>query len=227
MPKQESRPLFVHFHNPQTLIFADEAPLLALLTADKHFKQLTDSPAPVTPDPNQPPAAPPTPPPTPPAPGANPTPTDVPTPSPVALLEPFMTIKPALKATMDSMEARGADSSDKVLFASATDLDAARFPAPVSVDRVKYLWNPRQIWDVTLLLQERNPRIRTLGVALLQKDARIFRLRNELTCPLDNDAKNLQQELADEIAPEVARFIDAHAGSQSGSACQGRGVAAG
>ena len=47
-----------------------------------------------------------------------------------------------------------------------------------------------------------------LGVALVRKDDRLFQLRNELHCPVENDARNLHQELADEVAPDVARFIE-------------------
>src|SRR5207248_2870439 len=40
------------------------------------------------------------------------------------------------------------------------------------------------------------------------KDGPILQMRNEFECPLDNDARNLQTELTDEIAPSVARFVD-------------------
>ena len=32
-------------------------------------------------------------------------------------------------------------------------------------------------------------------------------IETKLTCPLDNDARNVEVELAEDIAPEVARFI--------------------
>ena len=41
LPKQIKRSLCVHFHDPQTMIIADEAPLVALLKENKRFKSYT------------------------------------------------------------------------------------------------------------------------------------------------------------------------------------------
>ncbi|HWY86555.1 MAG TPA: DUF1559 domain-containing protein, partial [Gemmataceae bacterium] len=203
--------LFVHFHNSQTMIFADEAPLVALLKEDKRFKSMGDSAAPQPVD--QPFAK---------SKPANkkgktvaedppPETADTkasPSPAPAARLETYVTIKPALKAMLDRMESTGPDGKYRVLFSSATDLDAARLDGVKPDLKRDFLWFPREIWDVALLLQDRNPRLRVLGVAIVQKDDRVLQIRNDLSCPLDNDARNLQRELAEDIAPDVARFVE-------------------
>ena len=237
MQKQDKRTLYVHIHNPQTLIFADEAPMQAFLRADKHFKELSDkfAPAPeTTPEPNPDPNAPPpkvegeknklkrgvvqggdtqaeapkeapkeaTNPTEPPAEG------EKPKPPPPPRFETYMTVRPALKAILDRMEARTPEFTDKPLFSSATDLERAKLTSAVPEFKNKMLWQPRQAWDVTLMLSERKPRLRTMGSSLMYKDSKVFRVRNELNCPVENDAKALQKELAEEVAVEVARFID-------------------
>jgi hypothetical protein len=250
LPTQEKRALHVHFHNPQTMIFADEAPMVALLKEDKRFKSLSDGAAPVSapaagssptkapadaapsetpaaqkttdqpppkqrpgrpknrPGKNAPKEAPKEPPMETPA-DAPKDATDTPTAPPPApaRVEAYVTIKPGLKAVLDRMETLAGDKN-KILFTSATDLEAARLPDSSLEDKGKSLWSPREIWDVTLLLHDRNPRLRELGVALVRKDDRLFQLRNELHCPVENDARNLHQELADDVAPDVARFIE-------------------
>lgn len=240
-PQRDNRALYVHFHNPQTLIFADEIPMVAFLKEDKRFRTLSDSPTPppTTTDPNQPATSADTPmpmqPPMPmqqtpmamktpmlktpmpmqtpmPMPGSTSpspaTPDDKASAAPVAppRLETYMTIRPELKATLDRMETPSPESQDKILFSSATDLNAARLPAALASG--SFLWYPRQLWDVTHLVRDRNPRLRTLGVALVQKDLRIFRLRNDFECPVENDAKNFEKDLVEDIAVDVARFID-------------------
>ncbi len=182
LSKQE-RPFFVHFHSDQTMIFADETPMVAFLKVDKQFKTSGD----LTPAPTKP--------------GAEAT-----TPPASVRVEAFSTIKPALKAIMDRQELPGADAKE-TWFSSATDLTAARLPSQSSRDGGKPLWSPRQVWDVTLLIPDPNPRIEALGVSLVQKDDRTFRLRNELHCPVENDARILEKELAEDVAPEMARFI--------------------
>ncbi len=44
--RQDNRPLFVHLHNEQTVIFADREPLVAFLQAEGKFKPLSESAAP-------------------------------------------------------------------------------------------------------------------------------------------------------------------------------------
>jgi hypothetical protein len=161
-----NRPLFVHFHDPQTIVFADEAPMAAFLKEDKRFKALIESDA------------------------------KAPAP-PGGRLEPFATIKPALRSMVERMRTVATDGKDMVLFSSAAELDAA-----------EAVLRPRVVWDVTVALQERQPRIRVLGVALLLKGGRFFQMRNELQCPVENDAKVLHDELADNVAYEAAHFIE-------------------
>jgi len=195
--KQDNRATYVHFHNPQTLIVADLAPMVAFLQQDKQFKtmstktELADT-------------------------KEVPPPTDAPTDAAgeksksntTPRVETYITIKPALKDILDRMEATGSDGKEKILFSSATDLEAARLPGANPNDKEKVHWSPREVWDLAFWLQNRNPRLRALGVGLSQKDSLIFQYRNEIQCPVDNDARELQKELAEEKSPEIALFID-------------------
>ncbi len=106
------------------------------------------------------------------------------------------------------MEEPKAGTKSKLLYCSATDLDAARLPGKPAPASNRMLWYPRQVWDATLLLSDSNPRIRTLGVAIAQTDARGFQMRNQLECPADYDARGLETELGEEAAPEMAHFIE-------------------
>ncbi len=182
--KDDKRALFVHFHDSQTILFADEAPMVALLKADKRLKSFSGGEIP----------------------------THVPSGSAdsshAPMQDPWATIKPALKTVLERMEPASANAKDVTFFCSATDMEAAQMPTSPQGTQGKSLWYPRQIWDVTLLLHERNPRIRTLGVALLATAGGTMELRNEILCPLDNDARALETELATEIAPPVARFLE-------------------
>ncbi|MCI0743698.1 MAG: DUF1559 domain-containing protein [Gemmataceae bacterium] len=119
----------------------------------------------------------------------------------------YMTIKPSLKAVLDRMEATSAPN-EKVLFSSATDMDAAKVSVKTPDGRTKNHWQGRQVWDVSLMLQERNPRIRTLGVALVQRTDRIFRLKNEMSCPVDGDARDIDKAMREETCRDIARFLD-------------------
>ena len=163
--------MHVHFHNPQTIIFADEAPADGVAQGGQELRG--DSGAASASQ------------------------------APASRTESYVTIKPSLKVILDAMQVvRG---KEKLLYASATDLDARITPGPAD-SRVKVAWQPRTVWDVTQLLPERNPPLRPS--ALVQRDGRTFAMRNDLYCPLDNDARYLQQELADEAAPAVAKFVE-------------------
>jgi hypothetical protein len=124
--------------------------------------------------------------------------------------EMYRTIKPALKDILDRMEARGAASPDKVLFSSGTDMDAGRIDTstlPEFKDRV--VRRPRQFWDVTLLVTEAKPRIRTLGTVLVQRDrdGMKYQYFNEIACIQELDAQEINRELSERIAPSIAFFI--------------------
>jgi Protein of unknown function (DUF1559) len=182
--KDDKRTLFVHFHDSQTILCADEAPMVALLKADKRLKSFSGGEIP----------------------------THIPTGSAdsshTPMQDPWATIKPALKTLIERMEPVTANAKDMTFFCSATDMEAAQIPTPPQGAKVKSLWYPRQIWDVTLLLQDRNPRMRTLGVALLASAGGTMELRNEILCPLDNDARSLETELAMDVAPTVSHFLE-------------------
>lgn len=123
--------------------------------------------------------------------------------------ETWLTIDPSLKAILDRLQFRAQDSKDKMFYASATDMNSAHLDTskiPEFKDRV--LWHPRQLWDITQLLEERKQRIKAMGTALMQRDARHFQYRAELICTQDADAKELRKELVEKAAPQVARTID-------------------
>ena len=117
--------------------------------------------------------------------------------------EMYMTIKPSLKAILDRMEMRSPDS--KILFSSATDMDATRIESKNGKDTVSR--RPRQFWDVTILLNEKKPRIHNLGTALIQKEMLKYQLRNELTCVQEQDAKDFQDEMIEHTSYQVKNFI--------------------
>jgi hypothetical protein len=272
------RPRYVRFHNPQTLIVGDEAPIVALLKANSQFKLLTDLPPAAAPNQQMnpmyqmppmgmppmgmPPMGSPMQPgntgsegnaagigdeagfgepqtaqlaPTIIAPplnvqsgGQGQSPMGMPPmgmppmgmpmpgmtmPGPnqggIVRSESWLTIDPALKALLDRLQYVSNPAKEKVYFASATDMASARLDTsrlPEFKDRV--LWNPRQLWDITQLLQERKQRIKALGTVLLQRDARIFQYRTELICTQEADAKELHKELREKAAPQVVKAID-------------------
>ena len=91
---------------------------------------------------------------------------------PVTRDDMYLTIRPALKKILDRMEARAADSPDKVLMSSATDMEASRIETSLPEFRDRVVRRPRQFWDITVMLNEPTPRIRTLGTALIQRGGR-------------------------------------------------------
>ena len=123
----------------------------------------------------------------------------------------YTTIKRSLKDILDRMESSGAAGKSKVLFSSATDMEANQVPAkpPDTVAR-----QPRQFWDVSTMLNEGQPRLRALGTVLVQKDkdALKFQLRNRLTCALDGDAQKFHDELIEITSPKITRNIQSATG---------------
>jgi uncharacterized protein (TIGR03067 family) len=119
--------------------------------------------------------------------------------------EMYLTVKVGLKAALDKVEQKAADAKEKILFSSATDMDANRIDLPDVRNAVVRM--PRQFWDVTLLLYERKPFIRTLGVALIQKETLKYQFRNEIICGDDIAAKEFENDLRDRISPQVVKFI--------------------
>ncbi len=315
-PATQNRSMYMHFHNPQTLIVGDEAPIVALLKANSQFKLLTEARAPsATPaqpgpgpgpqqytpgyTPGQPapmPGGQPGPMPglsTPPQPGSLTPPPALPPPmmsslppsehnfaaqedgdvfgepqsaqvAPTILAPPlqpggggqpvsqppmgqpigpmgigpgpmgqmpimpmtpgmpqgqqpptaarsetWLTIDPALKEVLDRLQTRANEARDKVLFASATDLIAARIDTSRVLElKNRVIWHPRQVWDITLLLEERKPRIKTLGAALVQRETRTFQYRSELVCTQEPEARDVHKALVEKAAPQIARSLD-------------------
>ncbi len=144
-------------------------------------------------------------------PGQSPDPTPGTTPpNPAEQLrsETYMTIKPSLKAMLDKMEARPENSKDKILFSAAVDLDAARINTSNPEFKDLVVRQPRQFWDVTLMLTERKPRMRLLGMALIQKEKSHLHYRNQITCAQEQDAKEFHKEILDVAGPKMVRFFD-------------------
>jgi len=142
-----------------------------------------------------------------PNPNPNPNPPKNPQPEPVPVMGDFyMTIRPTLKAMLEKMETRNSDL-EKVLFSSATDMDASRIVATSPEFSNMVVRRPRQVWDITLLLNERKPRIRMLGTGLIQGEQLKYQLRNELTCAQELDAKEFHREMMDKSTPTIATFV--------------------
>lgn len=134
---------------------------------------------------------------------ANPQPE--PNPTPGVSDDNYLTLRQSLRDILRRMEARGTDGKSNVIYSSATDMSAAKIDFRELKDGV--VRRPRQVWDVTLMLTERTPRIRHLGTTLLQHDAMKYQLRNEITCGQELDAEDIRKELTVRTAPAVARFI--------------------
>jgi uncharacterized protein (TIGR03067 family) len=128
---------------------------------------------------------------------------------PALIGDTYMTINPALKAILDRMESRGPDGKDKVLLSSATDMGANCLNITIKPPELKYSVprQPRQFWDVTLLLHETKPHIRYLGTALVQRDTLKYRLRNEITCGVEIDAAGITKQLNERVGKSVAGFL--------------------
>lgn len=125
-------------------------------------------------------------------------------------LRTYLTINPQLKDMLDRLVLREEDSTEKPLFATATNLDAARVPAdrlpPAFRDR--FVWRGKQLWDLTMLLEERKPRISHAGSSLLQKDEHGFQYRTEFECPKEADARELTRIAEQTIVPHFAHGLD-------------------
>lgn len=115
-----------------------------------------------------------------------------------------MTISPHLKAMLDRMELKPADS--ELIFSMATDMTAARLSVSDPEFANQTLWQYRQLWDVTNLLTKRGPQIRHLGASLYQRE-NSYRLMNQLKCASNSDAVVIQDDLYDHGAPALANFI--------------------
>lgn len=208
--RDDSRPLFVRFHDRQTLIFANEAPMLELLKSNLQFPFLGDGPA-VPRD-------------APPAKAGGeinkgkiddaPDAADVDPAKNAArakiYTKSYLTIKPKLREMLDRLEAKPGETPEKPLFCTATELEPVRVPANLLSpdERGKMIWRGKQIWDLASMLDERKPRLTFAGSALIQRDARSFQYRSEFECAEEKEAKSVLKFVDETIAPEVARNFE-------------------
>src|SRR5262249_21085738 len=112
-------------------------------------------------------------------------------------------IPPNLQTIFHPLPICAPRSQNKKFFTSPPDMTAAHLDTakiPELKDRV--LWHPRQLWDITQLLEERKQRIKAMGTALMQRDTRHFQYRAELICTADAEAKELRKELVEKAAPQ-------------------------
>lgn len=122
----------------------------------------------------------------------------------------YLTIKPKLKDMLDRLITRDETSTEKPLFATATELEPARVPTdalPVDA-RGNFAWRGKQVWDMTAFLEERKPRLALAGSSLLQRDERIFQYRNEFETALEKDARDLLKVAEQTVGPEFARSVN-------------------
>jgi Protein of unknown function (DUF1559) len=174
------RALLVRLHDPQTLVIADAKPMLEYLGRT----QLA----------------------APPADGSSSVRAASSTPSGPA--EPYTTLAPPLKALLVKMEKGKPDAGDRALFSSVTDMEAARMPG---TPQGRVQWRFRVLWDVAHALPEGPQRLRLMGTALARKgksDLPAFVYVNEFECAGDAEAKTVQKDLREKVAPDLGRFLE-------------------
>lgn len=120
----------------------------------------------------------------------------------------FMTIEPSLKAMLERMWKVPQDTKDRALYCSATLMKDARIRLRLPNAKERVLWRPRQMWDVTNLLEESNDKIVVLGTAFHQKDKHNYLYQNALECGGATQAKELHKELKDRVAPTMAKSMN-------------------
>ncbi|MEI7684905.1 MAG: DUF1559 domain-containing protein [Planctomycetota bacterium] len=122
----------------------------------------------------------------------------------------YLTIKPKLKEMLDRLEFNDEGSTEKRLFSTASDLEAARVPNDSLPEdyRNKFVWRGKQIWDLTALLDERKPRLAMAGSSLLQRDERVYQYRNEFECHQEKEAADLLKVTKQIVAPEFAGNVN-------------------
>src|SRR5262249_30829381 len=117
----------------------------------------------------------------------------------------FQTIRPDLKALLETMETRP-DEKDKVLYAMAGELEKFRI-TDNGPGRGDFWWlRLNTIWDLSMVLEERRPRVRLLGAGLVRRGEQKFLYRNELVCNQESDARELLDTLVEKSSPKVAEF---------------------
>jgi hypothetical protein len=124
---------------------------------------------------------------------------------------PYLTIKVKLKEMLDRLEAKSDETPERVLYSTATELDAARVPnesLPAEY-REKFIWKGKQVWDLTHFLEDRKPRIAIAGSALLQRDSdKAFQYRNDFDCLQEKDARELVRYSNDVMSRDFVRNFE-------------------
>jgi hypothetical protein len=114
---------------------------------------------------------------------------------------PYQTVRPELKEMLDRLETRVGKEKETILASMAADLGTPgkqkRPPAPF-----------RQLWDMTYLVRDLEPKVRLVGTALGQKQDRAFSYVSEAVCLDETDAKELRDAVIKNAAPTAARFLD-------------------
>ncbi len=121
----------------------------------------------------------------------------------------YLSVRPSLRKVLRRMEKRSTDENEsrKVIFVSATDMDAARVGAQEEDFGVTkpVLWQFRQVWDVTQVLEE-DSGIMLLGTSLYL-GSKTAKLHNEITCADPSDARDLKNTLQQDSLPHLSKFI--------------------
>jgi hypothetical protein len=199
------RPLLLRIHDPQTLVFADAPPMLEYLARTPAAATPADAPPssgnnPLKQPRGRPPISGAT--------GGGSPPAQAPAASPSGPVEPYAPIAPALKALLVKMETGSADANNRALFSSVTDMEAARM-ASTPAGRVQ--WRFRVLWDVAHALPQDPQRLRLMGTALARKaksDLPTFVYVNEFECAGDSEAKTVEKDLKEDVAPDLVRFLE-------------------
>jgi hypothetical protein len=197
------RPTFVRLHNKQTLIVADQEPLVAFLEAEGKLKYRTG----VNPElkgqvPDKSKGKP-----------DDKTKSDSDSDLPELGLKSlegntYMTVSPYLKYMLDVLETLPPRSRDKHLYSVATDLAAARLDTRNTLYQDQLLWSFRQVFDITCLVPQTRARLRLSGTAMHQRGRRDLRFNNLVICKSRGDAIDLYRDLRDRGAPELALLAD-------------------
>jgi len=127
--------------------------------------------------------------------------------TPAASGETYATLKPALRAMLDKLEKLAPESRDRVLLSAVTDLEAARMDAPPGQVR----WRFRPLWDIAHALLDDPRRLRLLGASLVRQgkgDPVTYRYQNAVECAGDAEARTVEKDLRDKVAPVTARFLE-------------------
>jgi len=179
LPNREGRPLYLRRHNHQTLVIGDKEPMEAFLKVEGLFPYYGDKNDPKKAEPKKDDA------------GAT-----------------YRTINPELKKLIEKSFPGDNGLLDVTLFASGTDLAAAQATSNLPQNHGLILYRSRPFWDLTCMLQERKPILKSSSVSLVKRGDRQFQFRTELTCNNDAQVKELTKELFDVTVPRIIQVAD-------------------